>query len=83
MYVRLHSHPGFMRRNTLTLLHPTRATRADVVVVAIPQNLVSLDEEAEEDLTAEFEKKEQEYETRIDLRHWLKAEVMKLGRPIQ
>jgi hypothetical protein len=80
MYVRLHSHPGFMRRNTLALL---RSARADVVVVAIPQNLVSLDEEAEEDLTAEFEKKEQEYETRIDLRHWLKAEVMKLGRPIQ
>jgi hypothetical protein len=58
--------------------------RADVVIVAIPKDFVTFDDEEDNsDLTAEFEKKEQEYETRIDLRHLLKAEVMKLGRPIQ
>ena len=57
--------------------------RADVVIVALPKELAFLDEEDDDDLTAEFEKKEQEYETKIDLRHCLKAEVMKLGRPIQ
>lgn len=58
--------------------------RPDVVIVALPSELVALDDE-EPEATAEFssEKEQLDYETNIDLRHMLKARVMRFNQPIQ
>lgn len=57
--------------------------RPHVVIVAVPKELVSLDESDEIEANPEFKKEESEYQTRIDFRHALKAAMMKLNQPIQ
>jgi hypothetical protein len=59
--------------------------RPDVVIVAMPTELVALEDEEELEATAEFstEKDQLDYETNIDLRHMLKAKVMRFNQPIQ
>lgn len=59
--------------------------RPDVVIVALPGDLVALEDEEEVEATAEFasEKDQLDYETNIDLRHMLKAKVMRFNQPIQ
>jgi hypothetical protein len=58
-------------------------SQPDVVLCAIPEAFLHLDEEDDEDLVAEVEPEPQEFETRIDLRSYLKARSMQLGVPIQ
>lgn len=53
----------------------------DVIVCALPSELMNLD--ADDELDEENEKEEQEFQTRLDLRHWLKAKTMTLNKPIQ
>jgi hypothetical protein len=55
----------------------------DVIICALPLELANLDADDEGELSAEIGKPEQEYETRLDLRNWLKAKTMTLGKPIQ
>lgn len=57
--------------------------RPHVIIIAVPKELVTLDEPNEGETTAEFNKEEQEYQTKIDFRHALKAAMMKLNQPIQ
>lgn len=59
--------------------------RPDVVIVGVPAELVALEDEEESEVTAEFktEKDQLAYETAIDLRHMLKAKVMRLNQPVQ
>lgn len=59
--------------------------RPDVVIVAMPPELVALEDEEELEATAEFStaKDQLDYETNIDLRHMLKAKVMRFNQPIQ
>jgi hypothetical protein len=58
-------------------------SRPDVILCAIPEPFLHLDAEDDEDLAAEVEKEPQEFETRLDLRSYLKAKSMQLGIPIQ
>src|SRR5439155_5725259 len=53
----------------------------DVVVCALPIELMNLD--TDDDLDDEDDHPEQEFQTRLDLRHWLKAKTMTLNKPIQ
>lgn len=55
----------------------------DVIVCALPIELMNLDADTDEDDDGEDEKRDQEYQTRLDLRHWLKAKAMGLNKPIQ
>ncbi len=57
--------------------------RPDVVIVAIPPELADLDAEDEDSDEAHGTSDRATYETRLDLRNLLKAEVMKLNQPIQ
>lgn len=57
--------------------------RPDVIVIAVPRELVTLDEVGEEEAVAEFNNGESEYQTRIDFRHALKAAMMKMNQPVQ
>lgn len=72
----------------------TEHGRPDVVLIALPPELVGLDDEEEEDpdgkapdLQSQERKSAEEEElafgTDLDLRNMLKAEVMKFGQPIQ
>jgi antitoxin (DNA-binding transcriptional repressor) of toxin-antitoxin stability system len=72
----------------------TEHGRPDVVLVALPPELVGLDEDEEEDPDAKGpdsdanarrspEEDELAFGTDLDLRNMLKAEVMKFGQPIQ
>lgn len=72
----------------------TEHGRPDVVLVALPPELVGLDDEEEEDPDAKApdpqpeerkspEEDELAFGTDLDLRNMLKAEVMKFGQPIQ
>jgi hypothetical protein len=67
--------------------------RPSVVLVALPSELVGLDEDEEDadskplepdlDTRASPEAEELDFGTNLDLRNMLKAEVMKFGQPIQ
>jgi len=57
--------------------------RPHVVIVAVPEELVSLDEPDESEANPEFKREEPEYQTKIDFRHALKAAMMKFNQPIQ
>lgn len=58
-------------------------SKLDVILCAIPERFLHLDEEEDEDLAPEIDKEPLEFETRVDLRSYLKAKSMKLGVPIQ
>lgn len=53
----------------------------DVIVCALPIELMNLD--ADDDDLEEDEKEHQDFQTRLDLRHWLKAKTMTFNKPIQ
>jgi hypothetical protein len=53
----------------------------DVVVCALPIELMNLD--ADDDDLDDDDQPEQQFQTRLDLRHWLKAKAMTLNKPIQ
>lgn len=56
----------------------------DVVVCALPVELMNIDADSDdESADDENEHSDQEYQTRLDLRHWLKAKTMMLNKPIQ
>jgi hypothetical protein len=57
--------------------------RPDVVVVAVPPELIAKDDDEESEMVSEFQKDQHEFETNMDLRHLLKAKAMKMGQPIQ
>jgi hypothetical protein len=44
---------------------------------------MNLDADEDDDLDSEIQKTEQEFQTRLDLRDWLKAKTMVLNKPIQ
>ncbi len=89
------SHYGALIRGVELLAAEIRAiseeVRPAVVIVALPPELVGLDDDEEEtedakpkalgDLRAE--KEELAYGSDLDLHHMLKAEAMKFGQPIQ
>lgn len=69
--------------------------RPNVVIVAVPPELVGLEDDEEEEAAteseagqtaagaADAEKEELEFASNLDLRNMLKAEVMKMNQPIQ
>jgi hypothetical protein len=54
----------------------------DVIVVALPLELVNLESEEDEELASELGLEEPSM-SGLDLRNWLKAKAMGLGKPIQ
>jgi hypothetical protein len=98
--VALQSHYAALTDGVALVTNEVRAInesgRPDVVIVAMPLELVGLEDDEESERTDELrppdsqarsasaaEKSEVDYASDLDLRHMLKAEVMKLNQPIQ
>jgi hypothetical protein len=54
----------------------------DIIVVAVPLDLVNLESEQDDDLASDLGLDESSLAS-LDLRQWLKAKTMSLGKPIQ
>lgn len=57
--------------------------RPDVVIVALPSEFLNIDAEEEDEEETKAKTEKVAYETKLDLRNMLKAQVMKFNQPIQ